>query len=214
MINYLYCILLGYLVGTFNPSYLLALVHGVDIRKQGSGNAGASNALILFGKLRGVICVLLDIGKTVLVIKLTARLFPSLTYSFAVTAVSCILGHIFPFYMKFRGGKGLACLGGAILAYNWRLFTVMLVAELLLALLTNYICFVPITASIAFPLIYRHLEHDMIGTLIFFIATTVILCKHNENIVRIKEGKEMRLSYLWDREKETERLKENYSNKD
>ena len=78
-----------------------------------------------------------------------------------VTAVSCILGHIFPFYMKFRGGKGLACLGGAILAYNWRLFTVMLVAELLLALLTNYICFVPITASIAFPLIYRHLEHDI-----------------------------------------------------
>ena len=214
MLHYLYCILLGYFVGTFNPSYLLAQHRGVDIREQGSGNAGASNALILFGKLRGVICALLDIGKTVLVIRLTARLFPTLTYSYAVTAVSCILGHIFPFYLKFRGGKGLACLGGAILAYDWRVFLIMLAAELVIALLTNYICFVPITASVVFPLLYGHLEQNLIGTLILCAATAVILYKHHENILRIKEGKEMRLSYLWDREGEPARLRENYSDED
>lgn len=211
--KYLCCILLGYLAGSLNPSYLLARAHGFDIREQGSGNAGASNTLILLGKLRGVLCALFDIGKALLVIKLTVHLFPQLDHAFAVTAVSCILGHIYPFYMKFRGGKGLACLGGTILAYNPRVFLAMLILELVVALITNYICFVPITASVIFPLVYIHFSHDLLGAGLFGIAAAVIIYRHKENLIRIRQGKEMRLSYLWDREKESERLKKNYDRK-
>ena len=62
--EYLYCVLIGYFVGCFNPSYILGRIKGVDVKKKGSGNAGASNALMLFGKLMGVICALIDIFKT------------------------------------------------------------------------------------------------------------------------------------------------------
>lgn len=110
--NTVVCFLLGYFVGTINPSYFLGRIKGVDIRKKGSGNAGGSNALILFGKTAGVLCSLFDIFKAFLMIRLTEHLFPDFPLAFPLTACAVILGHIFPFYMKFRGGKGLACLGG------------------------------------------------------------------------------------------------------
>ncbi len=204
--KYLLCILIGYLVGSFNPSYLLAKLHGIDIKKKGSGNAGASNALIIFGKLRGVICALIDIAKATFVIWGMELLFPDLDYAFAVTGVACILGHIFPFYIKFRGGKGLACLGGMILAYDWRVFLIMLAAAVVVALVTNYICFVPMSASVVFPVVYGIMSSDWIGALILCVSTAVILFKHVENIKRIRKGTELRLSYLWKKKEELERM--------
>lgn len=203
---YVCCILVGYLVGTFNPSYLLAQIHGFDIREKGSGNAGASNALILFGKVRGVICALLDIAKATAVIHIMVHLFPNTLYAFSVTAVSCILGHMFPFYMKFRGGKGLACLGGTVLAFDWRVFVVMLLLAVILALVTRYICFVPITASVAFPIVYGVLRGDLVGACILAVMSVVIPLKHIENLRRIRNGTEARISALWNRDKEIERI--------
>ncbi len=212
--EYLYCTLIGYAIGTINPSYLLARIRGFDIRKKGSGNAGASNALILFGKLWGVLCALFDIGKAYLAILLTEVLFPDCTHAFAVTGVACTLGHIFPFYMKFRGGKGLSCLGGLILRFDWRLFLLMLVAEVILVLIVDYICFVPITASVAFAIIYAVLTRDLIGTLLLLGLTGVIFGKHLENFRRIRCGTEMHLSYLWKPQAEMERMKRNLPNEE
>lgn len=211
--NYLYCALSGYLVGTINPSYFLAKRKGINIKKSGSGNAGASNALILLGKLTGVFCALFDIAKAAFVIWLMSRIFPKLAYVFAVTGVCCTLGHIFPFYMKFKGGKGLACLGGMILAFDWRVFLIMLSCAVVLALATNYICFVPITASIAFPIVYFFMRDDAIGALILCVVTVVIFFKHIENIKRIRKGSEMRISYLWNKDKELERVTKNSETK-
>ena len=204
--KYILCILIGYMIGTLNPSYMLAKLHGFDIRKRGSGNAGASNALMLLGKTKGAVCALFDILKAVFAIFLCESLFPSLTHVYAVTAVSCILGHIFPFYMHFRGGKGLACLGGAVLIFDWRVFLVMLTGEILVALVTNYICFVPMTASVIFPIVYGIIKKDILGSLILCLLIPVILYKHGENIRRIREGKEMRISFLWNKDKELERM--------
>lgn len=204
--NYVYCALMGYLVGSANPSYMIAKLQGFDIRQKGSGNAGASNALILFGKVMGVLCAVFDILKATAIIWLTGKLFPMLTYAFPVTSVACILGHIFPFYMKFRGGKGLACLGGVILAYDFRVFMIMLAGEIVIALVTNYICFVPLTASAIFPVVYGVMQQDVLGAILLNIATVVIIFRHLENIRRIREGKELRLSFLWNKEKELERM--------
>lgn len=207
--KYLLCALLGYAVGTVNPSYIISKIKGFDIRKKGSGNAGASNALIVFGKLIGVLCALFDIFKATLIIWIMGLVFPSLPYVFVITGACCVLGHIFPFYMKFHGGKGLACLGGMILAYDWRVFLIMLTGELIIVLVTNYICFVPITAGIIFPVVYGILRRDLVGALILSVASACILFRHRENIKRIREGKEVHFSYLWNKDKEIARMKEN-----
>ncbi len=210
--EYAYCSLIGYAVGTFNPAYLFARLKGFDIRKKGSGNAGASNALILFGKLRGIVCALLDIAKAYLAILLSEVLFSGFEHAFAVTGTACILGHIFPFYMKFKGGKGLACLGGVILRFHPLLFLTMLAAEVVLVLIVDYICIVPLTASIAFAAIYAVATKDLIGTAILLSAAAVIFCKHIENLKRIRRGTEMHLSYLWRPEAEMARMKQNLPN--
>ena len=207
--DFLYCILIGYFIGTVNPSYIIAKIRGFDIRDNGSRNAGASNAVILLGKTIGVLCALLDIAKTVFAIWLAQKLMPEFMWGYAVTGVACALGHIFPFYMKFKGGKGLACLGGIILAFDWRVFLIMLTSEIIIALAINYICFVPLTASVVFPIIYGIMRKDWWSALILCILTLVIFWKHKENLVRIKNGTEMRLSFLWNKNKEIERMKNN-----
>lgn len=207
--SYLLSAVMGYLVGTVNPAFILAKLHGFDIREKGSRNAGASNALLLFGKARGALCAVFDIAKAAFIIWLTGHIFAPIN-TFAVTAAACILGHIFPFYMRFKGGKGLACIAGTVLAYDLKVFAVMLAAELVIALATNYICFIPITASVSFPVVYGVMDRDIWGALLLALVAVVVFCKHLVNLRRIRVGREARISYLWSRDKETARLKENY----
>lgn len=207
--SYLLSAVMGYLVGTVNPAFILAKLHGFDIREKGSRNAGASNALLLFGKARGALCAVFDIAKAAFIIWLTGHIFAPIN-TFAVTAAACILGHIFPFYMRFKGGKGLACIAGTVLAYDIRVFGIMLAAELIIVLATKYICFIPITASIAFPAVYGIMDRDIWGAFLLILVAVVVFSKHLVNIKRIRVGREARISYLWSRDKETARLKENY----
>lgn len=199
--KYLFCVLFGYFIGSINPSYILARIRGFDIREKGSKNAGASNALILFGKLIGVGCAVFDIAKACFSIWLCGKLFTELTYGFSVAGVSCILGHVFPFYMHFRGGKGLACLGGMILSFDWRVFLIMLAAEIVVVIVTDYLCFVPMTASIAMPFVYGCMRNDIGGALIIALIIPVMFYKHKENLARIRNKMEMPFSYLWNKEK-------------
>lgn len=204
--QWVYCALLGYAIGAVNPAWIFGKLHGGDIRTMGSGNAGASNVLIVYGKVFGVLCALLDIGKAWLAIRLANRLWPDFSPALALTGSCCVLGHLFPFYMGFRGGKGLACLGGMILAWNWRLFLLLLGCEILLALVTDYICVVPITVSIVFPVLYWRLGGDPMGLLPLVCMTLAVLYKHVENLQRIRAGTEMRLRYLWRPEQEMARM--------
>ena len=208
--RYPVCILLAYCVGSINPAYILARLRGFDIRRRGSGNAGASNALLLFGKLRGALCAVFDVCKAFAVTLAVKLLFPDDPLLFAVAASFSILGHIFPFYMKFRGGKGLACLGGVFLAFDLRVFGIMLLCELILALVLNYICVVPMTAAVALPVLFGLMTKNVPGSLLLAAVAVVILWRHSENIRRIRQGRELRLSYLWNKEKETERMKAHY----
>ncbi len=207
--KYLFSVLIGYLIGTINPAYIISKIRGFDIRQKGSGNAGASNALIMLGKVVGIFCAIFDILKTCLAIWITRKLFGITALIFAVTSVACILGHIFPFYMKFKGGKGLACLGGTILMYDWKVFLIMLACEIVVVLVTNYICFVPMSAAIVFAVAFGILEKEILGAVLFFVTAIIIVFKHRSNIKRIRNGTEMHFSYLWNKEKEIERLKNN-----
>lgn len=113
MIKYILCALLGYFAGCFSPSYLLSRRRGFDIRTFGSGNAGATNMMLAAGLKPGLIVMALDVSKAFVVTLPLRLLLPPLCA--ALAGLFCVLGHIFPVFLRFRGGKGTACLCGTVL---------------------------------------------------------------------------------------------------
>lgn len=206
VVGIIFVIIFSYLVGSLNISYFLSKLKGYDIREHGSGNAGASNVVIMMGKKAGLIVALIDIFKAFLVCTIAMRLFPDKVYIGPVAGVSAILGHIFPFYMRFRGGKGLASLGGTILALDPKMFVVLLTVAIVLAVVTNYICVVPMSISIVFAIAYGLTRRSLASFLILMVAAVIINLKHVENLKRIKAGTEAHFSLLWNRKAEAERL--------
>lgn len=214
-------ILISYLIGSINPAYILGRLKGVDIRKKGSGNAGASNATIVLGKWVGIFSGVFDILKSTAVMLLFPLLFKDVPLIAEIAGVSCIIGHIFPLYMKFKGGKGLACFGGLVLAIDPRLFGLLLTLEIVLLLVVDFICIVPITAVIIVPVIYGIFGNSGLGWLwraaggwwgagVIAIASIVMLQRHVQNVKRIVKGQELHFSYIWmneeDKQKELIRI--------
>ena len=202
----LLCILIGYALGNFNPAYVFAKRKGYDARVDGSGNAGASNAFILVGKTAFFVTALFDIMKAFAACRLCRALFPSLPLAWQIGGVACVLGHIFPVLLRFHGGKGLACLGGVVLSWNWKIFLILLALAALIAYVTNYLCFVAPTMSLLFPAVYYWKTRFLPGFLILLITAVPTILKHVENFRRIRAGTEARFSYLWDKQSELERL--------
>lgn len=201
------CSLMGYLIGNINPAYIISKLNGFDIREKGSRNAGASNVTMVMGKKAGVFTALFDIFKAFIASVIAVNLFPVLRYAKITSGVSCIIGHIFPFMMRFHGGKGLACLAGVILSFNPTIFFALLLVEIIIALAVDYICIVAPSGSVIFTMVYALLTGDPIGTIMLAIVSIIILFKHIENFERISRGEEAHISFLWKREKEIERLK-------
>lgn len=208
------CGAMGYLLGSINPAYIFGKLRGFDIRSRGSGNAGATNVTLIMGKAAGLLCALLDIFKSFIAYRVAKALFPLTAFAGILASCACIIGHIFPVWMHFAGGKGLACIGGMILAYNWKLFLLLLALEIALALLTNYICVMALSITLIFPAIYAAQTGDVTGTLLLCTLIPVVYYKHWPNIKRIFEGKEARVSWLWDSKKEEERLKERFDDQE
>ena len=117
------CLLVGYAFGLIQTSYILGRANGIDIREHGSGNAGTTNTLRVFGTKAGLIVLFGDIVKCILAIVITGLLFnkshPDMIYLYKLyAAAGAILGHNFPFYLHFKGGKGIATTAGLILAFH------------------------------------------------------------------------------------------------
>lgn len=209
-----FCGTMGYLLGSINPAYIFGKLRGFDIRKRGSGNAGATNVTLVMGKAVGLVCALLDIFKSFIAYRLAKALFPLSAFAGVLAGCACILGHIFPVWMGFAGGKGLACIGGLILAYNWKLFLLLLAMEIILALVTNYICVMALSITLIFPVIYAVQTGDVTGTLLLRTLIPVVYYKHLPNIRRILSGREARLSWLWNAKAEEDRLKAKYDDQE
>ena len=188
----LFIILMGYLLGCSNMAWYLAKLKKADLRSGGSGNLGASNAVVLLGWKAGVLTAVHDIGKAVLAVLIARWLFPEIEYIDTVAGVSCVLGHIFPFYLKFRGGKGFASYWGMTLALNWKLALAIAVAVIAVTILTDYIVCGTLTTIFSVP-VYMVFARGWIIALILFIATAVIFVKHWENYPRMLNGTELGL---------------------
>lgn len=190
--GYIIAVLTGYLMGCSNMAYYLAKLHKADLRAGGSGNLGASNAVVLLGWKAGVLTALHDIGKAVLAVLVLKWLFPAVEHIGAVAGVSCVLGHIFPFYLKFKGGKGFASYFGMTLALNWKLALCIAIAVILVTLITDYIVCGTVTTIVTVP-VYMFFTSGWILAAILCVATAVIFYKHRENFPRMLNGTELGL---------------------
>ncbi len=183
---------LGYLLGCSNMAYYLAKWKKADLRAGGSGNLGASNAVVLLGWRAGVLTAVHDIGKSVLAVLLARWLFPELEYAAAAAGVASVLGHIFPFYLKFRGGKGFASYFGMTLALNWKLALCVGIAIVVVTIVTDYIVCGTVTTIVSVP-VYMFVTRGWLLALILLVATAVIFWKHRENFPRMLNGTELGL---------------------
>ena len=193
LLLYILVIVGAYLLGCSNMALYISRIKKVDPRAGGSGNLGASNATALMGWRVGIVVAIHDIGKATLAVILARALFPDLVYIGATAGVACVLGHIFPFYLKFRGGKGFASYIGMTLALNWKLALVIMALVLLVTVITDYIVVGTTLTILSVPVYLGIAEHSIMLALILCIATVVILYKHRMNYVRIYNGTEIGL---------------------
>ena len=191
--QYLLAIILGYLLGCSSMAYYIGKFKKTDIRTAGSGNLGASNATVLFGWSAGIAVALHDIGKAVIAVIAAKWLFPQLEYAGAAAGVACVLGHIFPFYLGFRGGKGLASYFGMTLALNWKLALIVGAVIVLATLITDFISVGALSSIVVAPVYTFFTTHNLILVAILGVATVVMFLKHWENIIRIAKGQEIGL---------------------
>ena len=191
--GYLIAILLAYLLGSSSMTWYLGKLQQIDPRTSGTGNLGASNAAVLLGWGAGVLVGIHDVGKGFLSVVLVRWLFPDVAYVGELAGVACVLGHIFPFYLGFRGGKGLAAFMGVIWALNLGLAVVALVLLVLVTAVSDYIALGTLTVAVAAPVGLWAMTGDAWASLVLCAGSAVIILKHMGNLRRIAAGKEIGL---------------------
>ena len=212
----LICLAIGYLFGLFQTSYIYGRMHGIDIRKHGSGNAGTTNMLRTLGTKAGAITLLGDALKCILAVLLVRTIFadqygdilPLLSF---YTAAGVILGHNFPFYLNFRGGKGIAATAGLILSLNMYMSLLGLATFVAAFLLTHYVSLGSLCVYTGFMIelvvfgqcgvfgmtqAYLN-EMYVIGA----VLTVMAFWMHRENIKRLLHHEE-RKTYLFKKNKQ------------
>lgn len=191
--NYFLAVILGYLLGCSNLAYYISRMRKRDIRNFGTGNLGASNATILFGWRAGVVVALHDIAKAALAVLLAKLLLPDLEYAGAAAGAAAVLGHIFPFYLKFKGGKGTASFWGMTLALNWKLALLVGLILILATIITDYMVIGTFSAIAVVPVYMGFFLHNLILMAIVAVASFTIFWKHRENIGRLIRREEIGL---------------------
>lgn len=190
--KYILVIALGYLLGCSNMAKYIAAMKKVDLSAGGSGNPGASNAVILMGWGAGVLVAVHDIGKAALAVVLARLLFPDAPLIGAAAGVAAVLGHIYPFWMKFQGGKGFASYLGMTIALHWKFAIAVLLLVVAVTLITDYIVAATTTTIVLVPIGLGILTQSLILPLILLVASLVIAWKHKDNYVRMYNGTEIR----------------------
>ena len=186
-------LLLSYLIGCSNMAFYVSKYKRVDLRKAGSGNLGASNTMILLGWKPAIIVGLHDIFKAVLAVVLAKLLCPDQLLMQAGAGVACVLGHMFPFYLRFKGGKGFASYLGMTFALNWRFALIVLLAVIVVTLVSDYIVAGTMTTILVVPTYMGYTTRSLPLAGILCIATGAMLIKHKDNYVRLLNGTEVGL---------------------
>lgn len=191
--KFIICLTGGYFLGSFSPSALLGKIKSVDLRKTGTGNLGATNVMLSFGKIHGFIVMLIDMSKAFLAVK-ASQLFCSEIQIVGIAAGSfAVIGHIFPFYMKFKGGKGLAPYAGMVLALDPWLFLILLIVCTTAMVVANYSVAMPFSAGLFFPLLSMRKDHHILYFVIAAAISALIIYKHFGNFIKAVRGEDVKI---------------------
>ncbi len=205
-------LLLGaYLIGSIPFSFIVArLASGKDIRKLGSGNVGATNVARTVGSKAGAVALLLDAGKGWAAVALarwvggtefaTAEAAERATLLVAVAAITVVLGHMFPVWLRFKGGKGVATAAGVFLALDWRACLMTLVVFAVIEGLTRFVALASMLSAATMPLVLRFVRHAPFWIVVASIVIAIlIILKHHSNIARLAQGTEPKYPRSWRR---------------
>lgn len=177
--------LCSYLIGGINPAYLLTRrKKGVDIRSCGTGNAGATNAMFALGFKPALVVMLLDVCKAALCVLAGRYLVPGNVYAAPLAGLVCTFGHIFPVWLRFRGGKGVACMCGTILALTPALVLPLLAAAFLFGVICNRASLVPTFTATAYVPMYYFWTGNTDVTVLLLVLPLLMLFTHRKNIFR------------------------------
>lgn len=209
------CVGIGYLFGLFQTSYWYGRANHMDIREHGSGNAGTTNALRTMGKKAGALTLLGDCLKCVLAVVAVRLLFGGshgdiLPLLSMYAAAGCILGHNFPIYMNFRGGKGVAASVGMVLVVDWHIFVICAIVFSAIYFTTHYVSLCSISAylvALVMMVIFGQMgRYGMTQArvwemdIVMACLTVLAIYRHRTNIKRLLEGEESKI-YLKARNK-------------
>lgn len=208
MATYIVVAILAYLLGSISFSVIISKkMAGFDVREKGSGNAGSTNVLRTVGKKAAIITLICDILKgvvAILIALLAGRIIQGLDNALLVqiAGVFVILGHTFPVFFRFKGGKGIATSLGVLLIINWQIGLICLVFALILMILTRRVSIGSIAAAILFPVLVLFINQNYIvaestnwSYLIFSIIVALfVIFNHRSNIKRILNGTESKIS--------------------
>ena len=205
MIECAVVIILSYLIGSINFSVILSKkMAGFDVREKGSGNAGTTNMLRSVGKKAAAITLVCDILKGVISILLAILIgkiacSSNVSLLVQVAGISVILGHTFPIFFKFKGGKGVATSLGVLIMSNWQIGLICLVFALILIGLTQMVSVGSIAAAILYPVLTLFIPQNYIvpGNYLIYsiILAVIIVLNHRENVKRLLAGKENKISF-------------------
>ncbi len=190
---YVIAALIGYLLGCSNMARYVAYFKNVDIMSNGSGNPGTANTVVLIGWRAGILVGAHDIGKSALAVLVAWLLFPNIEGVAAVAGAACVIGHIYPVFMKFAGGKGFAPYIGLMLVLDWRFGLVILALVVLVTVVTDYIVVGTTITVLGLPVYLLVLSAGWITIVPVLLTTLVIIWKHRQNYVRICKGTEIGL---------------------
>jgi glycerol-3-phosphate acyltransferase PlsY len=207
MITYIIVTIIAYLIGSINFSIIISKkMAGFDVREKGSGNAGTTNMLRSVGKRAAGLTLLCDILKgvvAILIAILAGAIIKNMDKALLVqlAAIAVVLGHTFPIFFQFKGGKGVATSLGVLLMVNWQIGLICLVFAIALIVLTRMVSLGSIGAAILYPVLvmFIHTNYTVSegsGYLIFSIVLAVLVAfNHRTNIKRLLEGKENKISF-------------------
>ena len=211
MVVYIIMAIISYLIGSVNFSVILSKkMAGFDVREKGSGNAGTTNMLRSVGKKAAALTLICDILKGVVSISIAmilGNIVPDMNKELLIqiAGIAVVLGHTFPVFFEFKGGKGVATSLGVLLMSNWQIGLICLVFALVLMILTRMVSLGSCAAAVLFPVLtlfindnYTVLTDGKNGNVYFvysLILAIIVLYNHRSNIKRILNGTENRLSF-------------------
>ena len=187
-------LLIGYLFGCFQTSYFISkMVSQKDIREIGSGNAGASNVTSELGWKYGILTGFADVLKAYIPTQIVLYIFPGAYQPLnliALAGTGAVLGHIYPFFLDFRGGKGVACYIGMLLAIDWQIGIAIIIGLILLTIITDYVAVGSIFLYIIIPILAYYSKYSDVVVGCAVVLLVVGMIKHWINVQRILSGSE------------------------